>query len=378
MQIKSVVFAIILGTVALLNTARADCQPGSPTGHFEGTARSHQAGDLAVTLDLSCSSGQYQGQLVTPVGNFSIKGGTFKAGVLSLQFDAGGDIGVIEARADAGTLRGTFRFADDTGPFEARHLGDAKLPAPATGAIKLSAEQWHEDLKFFADEMAKKHLNAFHYITRERFAAEVANLDRNLSQLDSDGVFVGLQRLVALIGDGHTTVRPPIELVRDFPIGIRQFGSDYRIVSVAPGLGLEAALGTRLVRIQDTPLSKAVELLLPLTPQDEPGLAPVRIPVLLTFANVLHGLGIIASTDSARYTFIDDGGNEFPLEVRSMSTEDELKVTFVRVSKERPLYLQRIGETFWFTYLPESKTVYLHECATASLRRRRPARDLQT
>lgn len=357
MSIRTVAFALILGIVSA-GIAKADCQPDSPAGHFEGTAKSEQTGELAVTLDLRCSEGQYAGVLTTPLGNFAIKSGGFKAGVLSLQFEVRGDTGVIEARVEAGTLRGTFRVADDGGPFEARRSGDAKPPASATTPLKLRVEQWRSDLRFFADEMAKKHLNAFHYVSRERFSTEIAKLDSELPRLDADGVFVGLQRLVALVGDGHTTVRPPIELVRDFPIGIRQFGSDYRIVSVAPGLGLDGALGTRLVRIQDTPVSKVVELLLPLTPQDEPGLAPVRIPVLLTFANVLHGLGIIEGTTSASFIFVDDGGREFSLDIPSMSNEEESKVTFVRVSKQTPLYVQRPRETFWFTYLSESKTVY--------------------
>ena len=221
---------------------------------------------------------------------------------------------------------------------------------------RLSVEQWRADLRFFASEMESKHLNAFHYVTRQRFEDEVAQLDRKLPDLGADGVFVGLQRLACLIGDGHTYVRMPNELTRYFPVLIRQFGSDYRVVGTAPGL--ESALGTRLVKVQDTPVARAVELLLPLTPQDEPGLAPVRIPAFLRFANMLHGLGIIASKDSARYTFVDDAGREVSLELHSVSSQESGRIEYVQVLKTTPLYLRKPEQSLWFTFLPESKTVY--------------------
>ena len=55
------------------------------------------------------------------------------------------------------------------------------------GAIRLSPQQWREDLHFFATEMEKRHKNPFHYISKEKFEAEVAKLDH-----DIDGYIVKL------------------------------------------------------------------------------------------------------------------------------------------------------------------------------------------
>ena len=86
---------------------------------------------------------------------------------------------------------------------ELRRIGDAKNPA-ATGELALSKAQWHEDLKFLVRELPKRHVNAFQHISRERSDAEVTGLDRKLDHLNSDEIYVGMNRLANLIR-GTTT-----------------------------------------------------------------------------------------------------------------------------------------------------------------------------
>ena len=75
--------------------------------------------------------------------------------------------------------------------------------------LSLSHEQWHQDLAFLARELPKRHANAFHFISRERFEAEVDQLNGKLDRLNSDEIYVGMNRIVNLIGDGHTYIRVP-------------------------------------------------------------------------------------------------------------------------------------------------------------------------
>jgi hypothetical protein len=61
-------------------------------------------------------------------------------------------------------------------------------------------------------------------------------LDSQLEHADSDAAWVGLQRIVSLVGDAHTYLQTPQDSVSDLPIDMARFGEDYRIVSVDPGL----------------------------------------------------------------------------------------------------------------------------------------------
>lgn len=126
---------------------------------------------------------------------------------------------------------------------------------------------------------------------------------------------MGLDRLANMMGDAHTCVRFPRD-TPDLPLAFRGFGTDYCVVAVAPGL--ERALGARLVRINEMPLERVHELVLPLTPQDEnPPLREANLAVYLTNDVRLHGLGISSSRDSARYTLADSSGQEFTVDVHA-------------------------------------------------------------
>ena len=223
-----------------------------------------------------------------------------------------------------------------------------------TENLHLSPQQWREDLRFFARELPKKHANAFHHISRDQFDAAVAELDGKLDHLDGDEVYVALDRIANMIGDGHTYVKFPRDDA-EFPIDIARFGDQYRVTSVIPGL--EKALGARVVQIEDTPIERAHDLIHPLTPQDETSqLQEANLAGYLTTGMVLHGLGIISNRRTARYTLADDSGQEFTIEVHAVSPLEQ--ITPVRPFKDPPLFRQRPEESFWYTYLPESKTVY--------------------
>jgi hypothetical protein len=79
----------------------ASCDTIAPAGLYEGTAMSHQAGKLDVTLNLRGADGTLGGALLTPVGNFGLRRVDSSAGALTIQFDANGDIGVIQPQGPA-------------------------------------------------------------------------------------------------------------------------------------------------------------------------------------------------------------------------------------------------------------------------------------
>jgi len=236
-----------------------------------------------------------------------------------------------------------------------RRADDAKGPAPAE-RLGLTNEQWHEDLQFLAQELPKRHANAFHFVSRERFEAEVAELDGKLDRLDSDEIYANLDRIANLVGDAHTYVEFPADSA-NLPIDVQRFGEEYRLVATASGN--DDLLGTRVIRIQDTPIARAREILWSMTPADETEvLRDSRATDFLTMGICLHGMGITRGRNTARYTLADDSGKEMAIDVRAATPAENSGLKWVFAFKERPLFRQRSGEIFWYTYLPDSRTVY--------------------
>lgn len=333
--------------------AETGCNSQDPAGYFEGSATSQQAGKLDISLDLRCDGGLYAGDLITPVGTFSVRDGRFEAGKLQLTLAAGSDTVTIEAALEGSVLRGSFTSGDDKGPVALRRTGDAKISTSAE-TLHLTPAQWHEDLAFLARELPKRHANAFHSISPEQFEAQVNELDHKLDRLNPDKIYVGMDRIANLIGDGHTYVRFP-EDYANLPIDIGRFGDDYRIVATANGN--EKALGARVIQIENTPVTRAHDMLLALTPADETDvLRNARSNGFLTIGMVLAGMGIVADRNLVRYTLMDDEGKEFTVAVHSVPRSEKLNWTYPY--KEAPLFRQRPDEDFWYSYLPQSRTVY--------------------
>jgi len=80
-------------------------------------------------------------------------------------------------------------------------------------------------------------------------------------------------------------------------------------------------------------------------------------PDYIAIPEVLHALGIVPNITSATFTFADDHGQQFTLNIEAVARSARLD--WLSLSTKLPLYLQRPDEKFWFTYLPDAKTVYV-------------------
>ena len=224
---------------------------------------------------------------------------------------------------------------------------------PRPENLHLTVAQWEEDLRFLARELPKRHANAFHFTSREALEKATAELDTKLPQLDADGSWVGLQRLVSLIGDAHTFLQTPQDSA-GFPLDIARFGEEYRVADVDPAYA--SLLGTRVLKVGDTPIENAAELCKELFSRDEnPPLADAFINDSLTTGATLHGLGITSDRNSASYTVVDDSGKEFTMQVHAASAST---AALLRPFKEPPLFMKDPARRFACQYLAGAQTVY--------------------
>ena len=348
----------LLAVVALsCGKTAGQCRPDNPSGYFEGTATSKQAGKLDVSLNLRCEGSSYRGELITSVGTYSIEGGTVQSDRLRLQLAAGTDRVSLDLQIEGGVLRGTFDAGEDAGPVELRRTGEAKSPGSLIPTLDLSKQQWHEDLAFYAKELPNRHVNAFHFVSREQFDAEVDALDHRIDHSSSDAIFTGLVRIASSVGDGHTHFEPP-EDVAAFPISFRRFGNAYRVSAIDANMDARA-LGARVVKIENTTFSEARKRLLSLMPQDEnSNLGLARLEWIMNEGLYLHGLGLIPDRNTVHYTLVDLAGKEFTLELHALNMADLMALHWVYPFKQLPLSRQIPDEVFWSRYLPDSRTIY--------------------
>jgi hypothetical protein len=225
-------------------------------------------------------------------------------------------------------------------------------------------DQWREDLRYFARELPKRHKNLYHATSSEQFERAVAELDQAIPTLQDHQIIVRMQQIAATVGDGHTGVNIPLYFKR-YPIVVYWFGRELRVTSAAEAY--RGALEKRLVKIGalgiDDVLSRVVSCF-PSAANENEWYVLSTSPAFLNVPEVLHTLGVVPDLGPAPFTFEDDQGAPLTLEIAPVDVpivdgNPRLRLTAV-APDEQPLGRQRPGETFWFTYLPDSQTVYVN------------------
>ena len=218
----------------------------------------------------------------------------------------------------------------------------------------LSSDAWRADLRYLARELPGHHVNAFHTVSRETFDAEVARLDAAIPRLNNDEVLVGLMRIVALIGDGHTHLDLPPNSLR-YPVEMQWFGDELRVIAAqAP---YHSAVGARVLAIGSTPIGDVMNRATQLVPRSEnDGRTRFTAAVQLTTPEVLHGLGVIADRANAPFALETVTGDRTTM---TFSPARFAGFSAWRMATDNPpLYLQRLAESWWTEFLPDAQTVY--------------------
>jgi tetratricopeptide (TPR) repeat protein len=238
---------------------------------------------------------------------------------------------------------------------------------------KADAEKWREDLRYMAQEMESRHKNLFHTMTRERFESAVRELNEQIPTLGRHQIIVGMARITAMVGDGHTNIAP----TRDPKIGFRTL--PVKLYLFKDGLVVRAAershadlLGARVVKIGDASVNEALSRAREIIGRDNEMDVKFFAPLLLAMPEVLHALGLSDSTESARLTIEKEGRQQMltlkpsgPVELLPADTDlswlpKEGWVDMRETAKApAPLWLKDPRNKFWFEYLPESKVVYV-------------------
>jgi hypothetical protein len=78
----------------------------------------------------------------------------------------------------------------------------------------------------------------------------------------------------------------------------------------------------------------------------------------LAYPALLNAIGLSTDAAEAAYTFEDAKGKRFELRLRALAPD--ANPAWLDVQDQPPLYRQRLSEPLWYTYLPESETVYFN------------------
>lgn len=245
--------------------------------------------------------------------------------------------------------------------------------AVAHQADKTEAGKWREDLRLLAHEMPRLHKNLFHTMTREQFDGAIKKLDERIPSLARHQIIVELMKIVAMVGDGHTSINPffdPHIGFRYYPVKLYVFKDGLFVRSVARQYA--EAVGGRVIRIGRLGAEEAFRAVSEVSPRDNEMTLRDRAPYFMMMPEVLHALGIIDDMEKAPLV-IEKDGRQITVElkpagkIRTRGHGDENEEPFDanwadardRANSPTPLWLKSPRDAYWFEYGEDSRTVYV-------------------
>ncbi|HEX8492370.1 MAG TPA: hypothetical protein VF658_05975 [Pyrinomonadaceae bacterium] len=350
----------LLCAVASIALGQAKAEQSSPlgavAGHYEGFIKTSALGDVPISLDLRVDGKNLTGTMHTPFGDVNVIGGNYADGRLTIKMEVNGDEANFEGRLAEEKITGDFSGFGQTGKVELKRTGDAPPLVDTSVRLSLSKEAWREDLQYLAREIPRRHKNAFHSVTREQFERAVAELDAQIPNLDDTKIALGLSRIAAMIGDGHTRVNWHWSYQR-VPLSLFWFGKELRVTRTVAAY--RRALGARVAKIGGVSLDEALARALPFVHQGEnEWYVKSESAGFLEYPALLYAIGLAPDATHAQYTFEDARGKRFKLDLQTLAAD--ARDEWLDVASQPPLYRQRSNEPLWYTYLPETQTVYFN------------------
>ncbi|MFO0837345.1 MAG: hypothetical protein U1D55_02370 [Phycisphaerae bacterium] len=235
-------------------------------------------------------------------------------------------------------------------------LGQDSQPSRISGEERVS--DWLDDLNALTVELPKHHLNAFFKTSREEFLTASAELRRDIPSLADRDIVVRMMRLVAKIGDAHTTLDTS-SVMKDgglYPFAANWF-SDGIFITHAP-TGREELVGARILKIEDLPVEEAARRVGAVYPAENDAMFRNQIRRTLNSADLLAAVGVAKSDRTITLT-IRENDTQSAVELKAAPPTEYNKWVSRPAADALPLYRQERPRANWFEPLPAGKAIYV-------------------
>lgn len=226
----------------------------------------------------------------------------------------------------------------------------------------ISIEMWEEDIDYLADQLKAKHKDIFFNISKKEFNVQINSLKDNLPNLNEDQIKVEIKKIVASIGDSHTKIKyENMDPQYGYPFRFYWFNDGIYVTNTIRDY--EDSLYCKLVKIDGKEIDDIIEILTSVISYENPSWFSYTVPYYLTFTDILYGLDIITDKEKTTFTFVDDKGDLFDMNVKSVEFGKYMDALIER--GDLPIYMQNKNYYYWYKYFPNEKVLYFqyNKCA---------------
>jgi hypothetical protein len=215
-------------------------------------------------------------------------------------------------------------------------------------------ENWLTDLDELARVISERHKKAFFKISREEWFAAVGDVRKRIPQLKDHEIAVEFMKLAALIGDGHTVVRPTG--LRRYPISCMWLKDGLHVVMANEDR--RDLLKARVVAVGKTPVEDAARRVGVLTAADNESGGRTMSAHWLTVPEALAGVGLIDDMAKASFAIVDAEGKERVVELAPLEARPKWALAFDKPDAQMPVWRRATRPKYGFEVLADRKALY--------------------
>ena len=220
--------------------------------------------------------------------------------------------------------------------------------------------RWLQDLDTLTAQLPALHPNLFFQTPRSEFDRAAADLRAAIPDLNDAEVMVGLARITALPGDGHTnlSLSQRNSVFHFLPLQLRWFEDGLFVTLSSPDYA--RAVGSRVIQIGDRSAEEAHRMVAAIISHENDSWVREIGPTYLVNTDILRALKIAPSADSVTLVLQDLSGTRFTLDIASLPGGSTIKAVAVPDAATGfiPYYRQQTNQNYWFTYIESSRTLY--------------------
>jgi peptidase S41-like protein len=206
-----------------------------------------------------------------------------------------------------------------------------------------------EDIDEYRKCIVRNHVSPFTNIKRSDFFDELDKIKDSADKYDIDQLLIQLLKVNAMIGDEHTLI---LYESRDiFPFGCYWF--DEGIFIVGSDAANKSLLKSRIIAINDLPISEVVDRFSALAPDKNTASIRYYVASSLSDPFLLHGLQITTSRTDVTYTMVNSGGDT--VKIKPVATDR--RQTKIKWMDDDFLRYSRKG-SFWYKYEDSGQYIY--------------------
>lgn len=254
-----------------------------------------------------------------------------------------------------------------------RLLGEkfhAQVFGPELPADISRVEGWRADLAFMTKTLFRSHYNIHVKTPPDVWSAKINQVHEAIPKLTDKEVALEFCKLVALAGDGHTTMWPQFNKKLDFhmlPVMIYEFKDGFFIRAADPAYA--NIVGARVLKIGDKSIEQLFAEAEGFYGHENSMHHKMNAPSVLGTVEILKMLGATDSDEKATLHIERDGQKQsvtltaLKWDSKLFGDKDEAP-TWAQMNAAAknplPLWLQRPTDFYWFEYLKDERIVYFH------------------